>query len=133
VISEVRARTMRAIKSKDTQPEMIVRKLVHSLGYRYRLHRRDLPGVPDLVLPRFRKVIFVHGCFWHGHDCKRGARAPKDNADYWQQKRRNTRERDVSQLASLENAGWQPLVIWECELKNHSALIRKIKLFLDPS
>ncbi len=133
MISEVRARTMRAIKSKDTQPEMIVRKLVHSLGYRYRLHRRDLPGVPDLVLPRFRKVIFVHGCFWHGHDCKRGARAPKDNADYWQQKRRNTRERDVSQLASLENAGWQPLVIWECELKNHSALIRKIKLFLDPS
>lgn len=95
---------MRAVKSKDTKPERIVRRLVHSLGYRFRLHRKDLPGVPDLVFPRLHKVIYVHGCFWHGHDCKRGARPPKENAECWREKIARNRKRDVFHLAELQNA-----------------------------
>lgn len=121
---------MRAVKSKDTKPERIVRKLVHSLGYRFRLHRKDLPGVPDLVFPRLRKVVFVHGCFWHGHDCKRGARSPKENADYWSEKIARNRKRDASQLAELQSAGWSPLIIWECELKDASTLRERVERFL---
>lgn len=122
---------MRAVKSKDTKPELIVRKLVYRLGYRYGLHRKDLPGVPDLVFSRLRKVIFVHGCFWHCHDCKRGARAPKNNADYRQQKIRRNRERDASHLLQLQEAGWQSLVLWECELNKTPELREKIQLFLE--
>ena len=108
---------MRAVKCKDTAPEMVVRRLVHSLGYRYRLHRRDLPGKPDLVFGPRRKVIFVHGCFWHGHTCKRGNRQPKTNADYWRKKIQVNKERDKSTLEELRARGWEILVVWECETK----------------
>src|SRR5205814_5907334 len=95
---EQRSRIMRAVKGRDTAPEMTVRRIVHGMGYRYRLHRKDLPGKPDLVFPRDHKVIFVHGCFWHGHDCQRGARAPKMNADYWSTKIARNRNRDVQTI-----------------------------------
>jgi DNA mismatch endonuclease (patch repair protein) len=121
---------MRAVKSKNTKPELIVRTLVHGLGFRYRLHRKDLAGVPDLVFPRLRKVIFVHGCFWHGHDCKRGARAPKENATYWSDKIARNCKRDASHVAALESAGWSPLIIWECELKDAAQLRARVTRFL---
>ena len=104
---EDRARVMRAVKGKDTKPEMIVRRLAHALGYRFRLHRKDLPGKPDLVFPGRRKVIFVHGCFWHGHECARGSRQPKQNAEYWRNKIARNVERDADNLQALERLGWQ--------------------------
>ncbi len=122
---------MRAVKSKNTKPELIVRKLVYSLGYRYRLHRKDLPGQPDLVFGKMRKVIFVHGCFWHGHDCKRGARLPKENAEYWSKKITRNRERDAQHEAELNTAGWSYLIVWECELKYLSSLEDKLRLFFN--
>lgn len=124
-----RSRIMRAVKAKDTKPEMVVRRLVHSLGYRYRLHRRDLPGCPDLVFSPRRKVIFVHGCFWHGHDCKRGARQPKTNPDYWRQKIERNRTRDNSAQEALKDAGWDVLTIWECEVRD-TRLAHRIRQFL---
>ena len=105
-----RSAVMRAVKSSDTAPEMIVRRLVHHLGVRFRLHRRDLPGTPDIVLPGRRKVIFVNGCFWHGHDCSRGARVPKTNTSYWRAKIDRNVSRDRQSLAALENAGWRVLM-----------------------
>ena len=123
---------MRAVKGQDTGPEMRVRRLVHRMGYRYRLHRKDLPGKPDLVFPGRRKVIFVHGCFWHGHDCKRGARAPKTNAAYWKTKIGRNAQRDAEHRAALRALGWDALVIWECELKqDDDRLAARIKQFLD--
>ena len=124
-----RSRIMRAVKGKDTKPEMVVRRLVHSLGYRYRLHRRDLPGCPDLVFSPRRKVIFVHGCFWHGHDCKRGSRQPKTNPDYWRQKINRNRERDDAAQEALKAAGWDALTIWECEIRD-PVLAHRIRQFL---
>lgn len=121
---------MRAVKGKDTKPEMTVRRLAHALGYRFRLHRKDLPGKPDLVFPGRRKVIFVHGCFWHGHDCARGSRQPKQNAEYWRAKIRRNVERDAASLQALEAKGWQALVIWECEMKDREALADRLKAFL---
>ncbi len=126
-----RARVMAAVKGKDTKPEMIVRRLAHALGYRFRLHRKDLPGKPDLVFPGRRKVIFVHGCFWHGHDCARGSRQPKQNADYWRNKIGRNVERDAASLQALSALGWQVRVIWECELKDREALSEQLKAFLD--
>ena len=123
---------MRAVKSKDTTPELIVRRMVHALGYRYRLHRRDLIGRPDLVFGPRRKVIFVHGCFWHGHDCKRGNRMPKTNSDYWQQKIARNRERDAQSIAALSSQGWDVLTVWECETKDGDALRQKLTAFLKP-
>ena len=120
--SEARSRTMRAVKSRDTQPEMLVRRLVHSMGKRYRLHRADLPGKPDLTFPRLKKIIFVHGCFWHGHNCKRGAREPKENAAYWKRKISRNRERDAAAQEALRAQGWDVLVLWECQLKDCEAL-----------
>src|SRR6185295_15123269 len=108
---------MRAVKSTDTAPEMIVRRLAHAMGYRFRLHRNDLPGKPDLVFPGRHKVIFVHGCFWHGHDCQRGARMPVRNRDYWTRKIARNRARDKNTPLSLQTLGWKSLVIWECETK----------------
>jgi DNA mismatch endonuclease (patch repair protein) len=108
---------MRAVKSKDTAPEMIVRRIVYGLGYRYRLHRRDLPGNPDLAFPGLHKIVLVNGCFWHGHDCIRGARQPKANADYWQAKIHRNVERDARNLKALQVLGFQVLTIWECETK----------------
>src|SRR5271157_2589305 len=128
--SVARSDIMRAVKGRDTTPEMIVRRMVHGMGKRYRLHRDDLPGKPDLTFPRLRKVIFVHGCFWHGHDCKRGARQPKDNAEYWIKKIRRNRARDAKSQETLKLMGWDVLVIWECELKDHDALRDRLKTFL---
>ncbi len=126
-----RSRIMRAVRSKDTSPEMCVRSLVHRLGYRFRLHRRDLPGTPDLVFVSRRKVIFVHGCFWHGHDCPRGARIPKTNRAYWREKIRRNVQRDGIQRSELESLGWSVLSLWECELGDLVAVRERIVSFLD--
>jgi len=132
---EVRSQIMRAVRSKDTRPELSIRHILHNLGYRYRLHSKDLPGSPDLVFSRRRKVVFVHGCFWHGHDCKRGAREPKTNAEYWKTKITNNKARDTRSLDALQQAGWEALIVWECELKamNHAALIPYLVNFLGPA
>jgi len=131
--SPERSRVMRAVRSVDTRPEMIVRRLLHAMGYRYRLHRRDLPGAPDIVFAGRRKLIFVHGCFWHGHDCARGARMPAANADYWRSKITRNLARDADHLAALRQAGWQPLVVWECQLKvrDRPALTALLRAFLE--
>ena len=127
---EDRSKIMRAVKGRDTGPEMIVRRLTHGMGYRYRLHRSDLPGKPDLVFPARRKVIFVHGCFWHQHDCPRGARLPKSNRGYWVPKLTRNKQRDVQHKAQLRELGWNVLVIWECETKDRETLATRIKDFL---
>ena len=129
--SELRSRTMRAVKGRDTNPEMVVRRLLHRMGYRYRLHRKDLPGKPDIVFGPRQKVIFVHGCFWHGHSCKRGSRLPKTNAEYWKEKIARNVERHSDHLAELFGNGWTVLTVWECELSNQTALIQRLKAFLD--
>lgn len=125
-----RSRTMRAVRSTNTTPEMTVRRLLHDKGYRYRLHREDLPGKPDIVFPSRKKVIFVHGCFWHGHTCKRGARIPKTNQDYWMRKIQRNIERDKEHLDRLQALGWATLIIWECEIKDRSRLEQMIEAFL---
>lgn len=125
-----RSWTMSRVKSKDTSPEMIVRRLLHSMGYRYRLHGKKLPGKPDLVFAGRKKAIFVHGCFWHGHDCKRGARIPSTRQDYWLAKVSRNRDRDARNVSSLEQAGWSVLVVWECELKDRVALAESLTQFL---
>ena len=109
---------MRAVKSKDTAPELRVRRFVHRLGYRFRLHRKDLPGVPDIVFPRLKRVIFVNGCFWHGHECIRGGRIPKTNRPYWEDKVSRNRARDLQHTVRLEELGWKAHIVWECELNN---------------
>lgn len=129
--SEQRSRTMRAVKDRNTTPEMAVRRLLHRLGYRYRLHRNDLPGKPDVVFSPRRKVIFVHGCFWHGHTCKRGNRMPATNTDYWRSKIARNIERYSYQVAKLEASGWVVFTLWECELKDEEILASRLKLFLD--
>src|SRR4051794_39340787 len=132
ISSERRSENMRRIRSNGTRPEMLVRRLVHSMGYRYRLHRKDLPGKPDLVFAPKRKVIFVHGCFWHGHerDGCLDARRPKSNIGYWNPKLTRNKERDAQRIASLEAAGWDVFVIWECETKNAKALQTRLGKFL---
>lgn len=125
-----RSRVMRAVKSKDTRPEKSVRTLLHKLGYRFRLHRRDLPGSPDIVLPARRVIMFVHGCFWHGHDCPRGSRTPKTNAEYWKVKRSRNIDRDKRIRDELEDQGWRVLVIWECETKDEEHLAENINNFI---
>lgn len=126
-----RSRNMSRIKSRDTKPEMTVRRLLHRMGYRYRLHRRDLPGKPDIVFGPRRKVIFVHGCFWHGHSCKRGSRLPKTNVEYWQAKIARNVARHSDQLDELTVAGWTGLTLWECELADMDAVTRRLSAFLD--
>ena len=121
---------MQAVKSQNTTPELLVRRLLHRAGYRFRLHRKDLPGQPDLVFPGRKKVIFVHGCFWHGHDCRRGARAPKTNQDYWLAKIERNRKRDQAVVVALTAGGWDVLVIWECEMTDASALLQRMIDFL---
>lgn len=127
---EARSAVMRAVKSRNTKPEMLVRRAAHALGYRFRLHRKDLPGSPDLVFPARRKVIFVHGCFWHGHDCPRGSRMPKTNADYWRAKIARNMARDERAREGLAALGWGTLTIWECELKKNERLAERLKSFL---
>ena len=128
-MDEQRSRIMRAVKSRNTQPEMTVRRLVHSMGYRYRLHRKDLPGKPDLAFISRHKAIFVHGCFWHGHDCPRGSREPKTNRDYWIPKIAKTRERDKATMGRLQKMDWKTLVIWECEIDR--SLAGRVRAFLE--
>ncbi|ATQ41184.1 very short patch repair endonuclease [Caulobacter mirabilis] len=128
---EKRSAVMRRVKGRDTKPEMIVRKLLTGLGARYRLHRKDLPGNPDVVLPGRRLAIFVHGCFWHGHDCARGARVPQQNRDYWLAKVGRNRSRDATNGEALSAARWRVETIWECELKDRAALEARLRALLD--
>lgn len=128
---EVRSRTMRAVRSRDTGPEMVVRRLAHGMGYRYRLHRKDLPGAPDLAFPSRRKAVFVHGCFWHWHDCPRGDRMPKSNRDYWTRKLSRNRARDAEHGIRLRGMGWDVLTIWECQIGDRGALRARLRAFLD--
>ena len=130
-IDAKRSATMRAVKSKNTSPELFVRRFIHSLGYRYSLHRKDLPGSPDLTFRRLRKVLFVHGCFWHGHDCLRGARVPKTNREYWERKIERNRERDRDTITKIGSLGWSVHVTWECELHDSEGeALKKIEIFL---
>lgn len=116
--SPLRSRIMRAIAKKNTRPELAVRRTLHALGLRFRLHRSDLPGTPDVVLPRHKMAIQVHGCFWHQHPGCRHAKQPRSRPDYWLPKLARNTERDVQSKAALKAAGWRVLVIWECETKN---------------
>ena len=123
---------MSRIRSRDMKPELAVRSMVHRLGYRFRLHRRDLPGAPDMLLPRHKAIIFVNGCFWHWHpdpDCPI-AGLPKSNLGYWEPKLTRTRFRDQEHLASLEASGWKVLVVWECQLRSPVAVLELIDAFL---
>ncbi|MBZ5681468.1 MAG: DNA mismatch endonuclease Vsr [Acidobacteriia bacterium] len=126
-----RSENMRRIRSKDTKPEMAVRSLVHRLGYRFRLHRNDLPGRPDLVFPSSRKLIFVHGCFWHQHKRCTDGRLPKSRKSYWKPKLQANTERDKRHRAKLRSLGWDVLVIWDCETANMAKLVTKLRQFLD--
>ena len=124
---------MSRIKSKDTKPELVVRSFVHRLGCRFRLHRKDLPGKPDIVLPRHKKIIFVHGCFWHQHNCRVGRRQPKSRREYWLPKLQGNVHRDKENRRKLKEEGWKVLIIWECQVKNKSTdwLKERIVAFLE--
>ena len=122
-----RSAVMRAVKSRDTGPELAVRALLRPIAPGYRLNRADLPGKPDIVYAGRKLVIFVHGCFWHGHDCPRGARMPKANAEYWREKIARNRARDTRTLAAYEAMGWRALVVHECELKDSAALAIRLQ------
>lgn len=130
--SATRSATMRAVKSRNTSAERDVRALLRPIAPGYRLHRADLPGKPDIAYLGRKQAIFVHGCFWHGHDCPRGARAPKTNATYWSAKIARNRARDARHTAALDAAGWRVLVVWECELKDPAALRARLAAFLAP-
>ena len=124
-----RSEIMARVHSSDTTPEIHVRKLLHSMGYRFRLHRRDLPGNPDIVLPKYKTAIFVHGCFWHGcPTCRHAKVRPVANAEYWEKKLNRTMERDINNVAALEQMGWQVMVIWECETKKTDLLALKERM-----
>ena len=125
-ISEQRSRNMSAIKSKNTKPEIAVRKLLHSMGYRFRLHRKDLPGSPDIVLPKYKKAIFVHGCFWHRHENCKYASTPNTRKEFWEKKFQANVKRDLEIQEKIKNLGWQSVIIWECETKNMEILREKI-------
>ena len=128
-----RSALMSRIKGKDTRPELAVRSLVHALGYRFRLHRRDLPGTPDMVFPRFKKVVFVHGCFWHRHSGCRLAYTPKSNERFWATKFLRNVSRDKAALKKLRQLGWGTLVVWECELIDTRRLTRRLTTHLSGS
>jgi len=128
-----RSEVMRRVRAFDTEPEMVVRRFVHSLGFRYRLHRRELPGNPDLVFPRLRKIIFVHGCFWHGHDCRAGRNRPSSNKNYWIPKLDRNKLRDRRNRSKLKRLGWDVLVVWECQLKHSGTVANRIAKFLGDS
>lgn len=130
ITSIERSAVMARVRSKNTAPELIVRSAVHALGYRFRLHRRDLPGTPDLVFPRRGKVIFVHGCFWHQHACAAGMRTPKSRVQFWRKKLMSNVLRDQSVVAKLRRKGWGVMAVWECQLKNPLRLARRLRRFL---
>jgi DNA mismatch endonuclease (patch repair protein) len=125
-----RSNIMSRVRGQDTKPELLVRRILHGLGYRFRLHRRDLPGSPDIVLPRYRKVVFVHGCFWHGHeDCPRAVR-PMSNVEFWNRKLDGNKRRDLETQHQLTGQGWGVLVVWQCQTKNADSLRRRLQTFL---
>ena len=127
---EKRSEIMSRIRGRDTRPELIVRRIAHALGFRFRLHRKDLPGRPDIVFPRHQAVIVVHGCFWHRHPgCKR-ASSPKTRVRYWQNKFEGNVVRDKRNETALRDLGWKVMVIWECETKDHEAVAARIESFL---
>lgn len=126
-----RSRIMSRISGKDTQPELVVRSTLHKMGHRFRLHRDDLPGKPDITLPKHKKIIFVHGCFWHGHEgCLRSKR-PSSNIKFWNEKLDKNLKRDQNNLRKIEELGWDALVVWACEVKNLKLLKKKLTSFLD--
>lgn len=127
---ERRSWLMSRVGSKNTKPELVVRRLVFSMGYRYRLHSKHLPGSPDLVFPGRKKVVFVNGCFWHGHPGCRYGRLPKSRVEFWQAKIDRNRERDRENIAALEADGWRVLIVWQCELKKPLELCEKLNEFL---
>ena len=131
VTPEVRSVLMSRIRGKDTKPEIVVRRLAHAMGCRFRLHRRDLPGVPDIVFPGLRKVVFVHGCFWHQHAGCREAYQPKSRVEFWQAKFRANETRDRHAMAALVQLRWDALVVWECETEDVGALTRRLAAFLN--
>ena len=130
VSPERRRYIMQRVGSRDTKPEMVVRRMLHALGYRYRLHRKDLPGRPDLAFPRRRKAIFVNGCFWHGHGCHLG-QLPKSRLEYWGPKIRANRDRDERKAAELEAQGWRVMTVWQCELKEPDTALDRMVEFLE--
>ncbi|MFC5522663.1 very short patch repair endonuclease [Polaromonas jejuensis] len=126
---EARSRLMSRIRGKDTKPELIVRSVLHRLGFRFRIHRKDLPGRPDIVLPRHKKVVLVHGCFWHGHLCKI-APGPKSNTAYWSPKIEANRARDDRNRTALKDLGWDVLELWECEIRDLQKTEERLRAFL---
>lgn len=129
--SEQRSERMSRVKGRDTKPELIVRRMVHGMGFRFRLHRRDLPGKPDLTFPRRRKVIFVHGCFWHRHHGCHLARMPKSRVDFWSKKLGANADRDQRNLKALAASGWETMIVWECELVDADSLQERVATFLN--
>lgn len=129
--AEQRRYIMQSVRSKDTGPEIIVRRVAHALGYRFRLHRRDLPGTPDLVFPSRKKAVYVHGCFWHGHGCSKG-RLPKSRPEFWIPKIERNKERDSEAIAAMEAMGWETLTLWQCATKDRDAVAKALVDFLGP-
>jgi DNA mismatch endonuclease (patch repair protein) len=123
---------MARVRGRDTKPELLVRRALHQAGYRFRVHARDLPGTPDLAFTRRRTAVFVHGCFWHGHDCARGAREPKTNAEYWRAKIARNRARDKAIGEALAAIGWRAVTVWECELRSPEATLDALMRALGP-
>lgn len=132
-VDKQRKRIMQAVKCKDTKPEKTIRSILSNLGYRYRLQGKDLPGCPDLIFRRKKKAIFVNGCFWHGHQCPRGKRIPKNNKDYWVKKISGNVQRDAKNGQELAALGWKVLIVWECEIRNQDALKKQMIDFLEDS
>ena len=130
-VNEQRSRNMSAIKSKNTKPEIAVRKLLHSMGYRFRLHRKNLPGSPDIILPKYKTVIFVHGCFWHRHENCKFASNPKTRVEFWNKKFKDNIERDIKNQEKLKSLGLKSKIIWECETKNIDKLREKLIHIMD--
>jgi DNA mismatch endonuclease (patch repair protein) len=124
-----RSHNMARVKNKNTAPELMVRKMLHRLGFRFRLHRSNLPGNPDIVLPRHHKVVFVHGCFWHGHDCPRGKR-PSTRQDFWNHKLEGNQRRDKANQDKLKELGWKILVVWECQIRHMDELEEYLLSFM---
>lgn len=126
---DARSALMSRIRSKNTRPELTVRSILHRLGFRFRLHRADLPGRPDIVLPRHRKAILIHGCFWHGHSCRLASK-PKSNQQYWTEKISKNKDRDARNRIELEAAGWEVLELWECEIRAATGLDERLAAFM---
>jgi DNA mismatch endonuclease (patch repair protein) len=130
--AQERSAFMARIRGRDTKPELVVRRLLHALGYRFRLHHKALPGKPDVAFTKRRKAIFVHGCFWHGHDGCAFSHVPKTRPDYWSAKFQVNRARDARNLADLKSCGWDAVVVWECELRDETELTARLSTFLGP-